>query len=272
MSKLRLSVCIYLLLALLPLVAGLVYALAYSLGLTGVLSEGFTTKHWQNVLADSALWSSLLLSMGVAISVLVAAAACALAAALYFRPWLSGRWQAFGYLPLTLPPIAAAFWAFQLLGQGGMMARLLGSSTPSDFPELINDQWHLGMVAALFMLTFPFMTLLFVAQVQASGLDSYLDVARTLGARAPQRLVRVAIPILLQRTRSVLILYGLMLVGAYEVPLLLGRQSPRMLSVLIAQKFRRFDLADIPEAYVLTCVYALIVLLTVQWLMRQRVL
>jgi len=54
-------------------------------------------------------------------------------------------------------------------------------------------------------------------------------------------------------------LYGLFLVGAYEVPLLLGRQSPRMLSVLIAQKFRRFDLLELPQAYVLTCLYAIIV-------------
>ena len=49
------------------------------------------------------------------------------------------------------------------------------------------------------------------------------------------------------------------LFGAYEVPLLLGMQSPRMISVLIAHKFRKFDLADIPQAYVLTVLYALVV-------------
>jgi ABC-type spermidine/putrescine transport system permease subunit I len=32
-----------------------------------------------------------------------------------------------------------------------------------------------------------------------------------------------------------------------------------MISVLIAQKFRKFDLADIPQAYALTVLYALVV-------------
>lgn len=270
MSNLRPSVLVFLLLAIFPLLAGLGYAAAYSLGLTGILSDGFTARHWHAVLTGPALWSSLLLSTGVALLVLFTAGTFALATALYFRTWLEGRWQVVGYLPLTLPPIAAAFWATQLLGQGGMIARMLGSPSPSDFPELVNDQLHLGVVSALFMLTFPFLTLLFVTQIRASGLDAYLDVARMLGAGAPQRLFRVTIPILLLRTRAVLVLYGLMLLGAYEVPLLLGRQSPRMVSVLIAQKFRRFDLADIPEAYVLTCLYGFLVLLSVQRLMRNQ--
>jgi putative spermidine/putrescine transport system permease protein len=43
--------------------------------------------------------------------------------------------------------------------------------------------------------------------------------------------------------------------GSYEIPLLLGRQSPQMMSVLVIQKLRKFSLAAIPEAYIMALVF-----------------
>ncbi|MBK8555069.1 MAG: hypothetical protein IPL65_04535 [Lewinellaceae bacterium] len=62
-----------------------------------------------------------------------------------------------------------------------------------------------------------------------------------------------------------MVLYTIILFGAYEVPLVLGRQHPRMISVLIAQKFGRFDLLALPQAYVLTVMYALLVSVALWW-------
>ncbi|MDX2135406.1 MAG: hypothetical protein SFV52_11480 [Saprospiraceae bacterium] len=261
----RIALVAYLLLAILPLAAGLSYAFLYSVGLAGALAGGFTWSHWQAVLTDGAFWGSLLLSAGIAVAVMAVSAVLAFSAALLLREPLEGRWSFLPYLPLTIPPLIAAFWVFQLLGRGGWLSRLSGAAAPDRFPELVNDSAHTGVFVALVMLTFPFLTLLFLAQARAAGLTGLMGAARALGATARQVVWRVAAPVLWHRTRPVLWLYGLLLMGTYEVPLLLGRQSPRMLSVLIAQKFRRFDLLELPEAYVLTCLYALVVV----WVVRR---
>ncbi|MDX1666916.1 MAG: hypothetical protein R3350_06795, partial [Saprospiraceae bacterium] len=46
-------------LAGLPLLLGISYALIYSLGLAGLLSEGFTLVHWREVFSSEAFWLSL---------------------------------------------------------------------------------------------------------------------------------------------------------------------------------------------------------------------
>jgi putative spermidine/putrescine transport system permease protein len=79
----------------------------------------------------------------------------------------------------------------------------------------------------------------------------------------------VATPVLLRRALPNLGLSGIFLFGAYEAPLLLGRQSPRMISVLIAQKFRKFNLADVPQAYALTLLYAGVVGLAAWWIFNR---
>ncbi|NJN34557.1 MAG: hypothetical protein HC817_10190 [Saprospiraceae bacterium] len=48
----------------------------------------------------------------------------------------------------------------------------------------------------------------------------------------------------------------------------MGRQSPMMLSVLMGQKFRKFNLADVPQAYVMTVIYAILVLFLVNFFLK----
>ena len=48
--------------AILPVVAGLIYALLYSLGLAGLLNHGFTTEHWAGMLESAEIWISLAVS------------------------------------------------------------------------------------------------------------------------------------------------------------------------------------------------------------------
>jgi len=55
------------------------------------------------------------------------------------------------------------------------------------------------------------------------------------------------------------VLYFIFLLGAYEVPLILGQESPQMLSVLIIQEIKQYDLDKISEGYVVAVLYTLIV-------------
>lgn len=262
----RLFIVLFLALALLPLTAGLSYALAYSLGLTGALQEGLTSDHWLAVLADLAFWRSAVLSLVVAAGVVLVSAVLALGFVLAFHRELSGSPVRFGlYWPLAVPPVVAAFWGFQLLGNSGLLARAAAMfgwiSEPQDFPNLINAPGQVGILAVLTMSTFPFFSVVLYQFYRSAQVPQLMAVARTLGATHGQAVWKVAAPVLMQRLRPVLVLYGIFLFGAYEVPLLLGSQSERMISILIAQKFRRFDLLELPQAYVITVLYAVVVLL-----------
>src|SRR5437868_4496980 len=107
---------LFLLLAVLPVAGSLVYALLYTVGLTGLLSEGFTLAHWQGVLGGGELWTSLALSGAVAFVACALAAAGGLALALGLRRQLArGALAYLIYLPLAIPFVVGAFVGFETL-------------------------------------------------------------------------------------------------------------------------------------------------------------
>src|SRR5262249_39037592 len=69
--------------------------------------------------------------------------------------------------------------------------------------------------------------------------------------------------ILLSRAAANVLLLFVVVLGSYEIPLLLGRQSPQMLSVLTFRKYQRFDLLDKPQAFACSILYTLFALTVV---------
>jgi len=74
------------------------------------------------------------------------------------------------------------------------------------------------------------------------------QVARTLGGLAVASLAAGLPTVLLRASAPVLSVYLVVLMGAYEVPLLVGAQYPSMISVLIQRRFSQFDMGTRPEA------------------------
>lgn len=260
----KIAPAFFLLFAVAPLAAGLVYVLLYSLGLVGALSQGFTLDNWRNTLTNSGLWASLGLSALLATVVTLVSTALALWLTVWLYPLLQRpRVRFLLHFPLAVPPMVAAFVSFQWLGSSGMLARAAFAlgwiSQPDQFSPLVNDPWYLGVALTLVLTTAPFFLLLFLSHYQLAGLAQLSQAAATLGA-APRYIQRyVVAPVLLRRAAPTLLLYGIFLFGAYEVPLLLGRQNPALISVFIAQKFNKFNLSDLPVAYVATVLYAALV-------------
>lgn len=261
--------------AVLPLASGLVYALLYSYGLVGALSQGWSGNAWSQTLLDGGFWTSMGLSVGVATVVLVLATALALWLVFVLHKEMENpRFRFLFHFPLAIPPMVAAFVSFQWLGNSGMLSRLgaglQASDSPENFPVLINDALYLGVAATLFLGTFPFLFLVLHSHFKSANLLQISDLASTLGAKTGQIRRIVLAPILLRRAAPTLLLYGIFLLGAYEVPLLLGRQNPAMISMFIHQKFNRFNLSDLPVAYVATVLYALLVMGLVFFFFRKR--
>jgi putative spermidine/putrescine transport system permease protein len=260
---------LFLALAILPIGLSLVYAALYSVGLTGLLGRGLTWEHWRAVLGSRELWASLGLSAGVALAVVSATTAAALTLALSLRERVErGPVSYLLHLPLALPGAVAAFLVFQMLTGGGLVPRALvrlGLSAPV---SLVQDRWALGIVFAHVGLAVPFFTLLFADLYRSERIGELAALARSLGADTGQCLRRVEIPLLLRAAAANLALLFIVILGSYEIPLLLGRQAPQMLSVLTLRKYALFDISQKPQAFVVALVYTALVLALIGVLFR----
>ncbi len=246
--------------ALVPVAASLVYAGLYSVEAVGLLADGVTSKHWTSLLGGSVFWQSV----GWSAYVAGASVAITLAIALPLGLWLhrsiaGGRLGAFLYLPLAIPSTVSAFLVLQLLAPFGTLARVVRASgligEGEGLPAMVYDPAGIGLIVAHVGLAVPFFLLLF-AQIHAQErVGDLARMAQTLGASASQATWRVSIPLLLRQAGPNVLLLFVVVLGAYEAPLLLDRQSPQMLSVLVMRKFALFDLSQKPEAFAIALLY-----------------
>jgi putative spermidine/putrescine transport system permease protein len=254
----------FLLLGVLPSVAGLVYSFLYSIGGTGALSTGWTGRYWLNLVEEKAFWISLGLSTLIALAVSLLSGWASIQLVLRWKSQLERPWSApLLRLPMLFPPIVAAFIGYQWLSNSGLLARvafLFGwIKEPEAFPALVNSSNQLGIFFTLFTLQLPLFCLFSWHQFKEAKVEHYLEQAAILGASKRQQHWTIAVPILWSRMKPTMLLYGVFLFGAYEIPLVLGQPYPGMLSVFLHNKFSRFDLQEIPVAYAGTLVYALLV-------------
>lgn len=270
-----LGASLFAVLAVVPLALGLGYALLYSLGLVGVLGQGFTLRHWAEVLGASALWQSLGYSLYVATVSMGLATGLALGLTLWRRrAFERGPLSFLIYVPLTLPALVMAFFVLQLTSQAGLLARMAAQAgaitEPRQFPSLVNDAAGAGIILTHVLMATPFLLILLLNLYHSTRLPELTQLAQSLGASPAQVRRRVEMPVLLRAALPTLMLYWLFTFGSYEIPLLLGREAPQMVSVLVERKLMRYNLADKPQAYAIAVVYATLTLGLVAGWLRKR--
>ncbi|MBK0383848.1 ABC transporter permease subunit [Pedobacter sp. SD-b] len=251
--------------AILPLVLGFGFAVAYSFGLIGVLNKGFTLENWLALFENNDVVISFIYSAWLAIASLTISVVVSMAIAINFNKKFSkGIYSYLVYMPLAFPSIVAAFFFAQFLGNAGILSRICYQLGIIDkiqsFPNLINDQYSIGIIIAQFFLSLPFFTLLYTGLYQTERIDDYTKLANSLGAKNRQSIFRISIPILFKKSFPNIVLYFIFKIGAYEVPLLLGRSSPETVSVLAVRKLQKFNLYDIPQGYAIAVIYTIIIL------------
>ena len=106
----------------------------------------------------------------------------------------------------------------------------------------------------------PFFVILFNEIYTNERIKELRQLAFTLGAKPHVALYKISIPILLSRAMMNVTLLFIIVLGSYEIPLLLGRQSPQMVSVLTMRKYQLFDISEKPEAFIIALLYTFIVL------------
>jgi putative spermidine/putrescine transport system permease protein len=254
----------FLLIGVLPFGLALGYALLYSFGLVGIINDGFTLEFWREILVNGEFiqsfgFSALVSFISVALSVI-----SALWLAIRYKTDLNKKFLSFAiYLPLAVPGIVSAFFTLQLFTKSGFFSRIayqLGIiNSIQAFPSLVNDPFAIGIILTFITLVLPIFLLLFLNIYKNERVDELVTLATTLGATRQQAIKRVSVPILLSKSWKLIALYFIFLLGAYEVPLILGRESPQMLSVLVVRELKQVDLTKISEGYVVAVIYTVVV-------------
>ncbi|MDO6516191.1 ABC transporter permease [Zobellia uliginosa] len=263
-KKPNIGIVLFVVIGVVPFAAAFVYALLYSFGIIGVANKGFTLQFWESVLASGTFFKSLGYSVVIALVAVSLSVGGALWITLKFRRQLEKRILSFIiYLPLAIPGIVTGFFTFQLFSKGGFFARIshkLGFITEaSQFPDLVNDGLAVGIILSFITMVMPFFVLLFLNVYKNERIEELSILAQSLGANSRQVVHRVFLPILIRKTWVLIVLYFIFLLGAYEVPLILGQESPQMLSVLIIREIKQYDLDKISEGYVVAVLYTLLV-------------
>jgi len=252
------------LIGVVPFLAAFVYALLYSFGIVGVVNKGFTLEFWEAVLSSGEFFKSFFYSAAIALVSMVISITASLWFALKFKDQLEGKFLSFvTYLPLAIPGVVSAFFTFQLFSKGGFFSRLsykFGWTTQAaDFPDLVNDTFAIGIILTFATMVIPFFVLLFLNVYKNERIADLSVLAQALGASRNQVIRRVYLPIMIKKTWVLIVLYFIFLLGSYEIPLILGQESPQMLSVLIIREIKQYDLTKISEGYVVAVIYTVIV-------------
>lgn len=239
----------------------MVMALAHSVGaLSWPPRARFDGSGWRALFTDGSFWLSCGYSIALTIVTLTLALACALLLLAALGARVRHGWLARAlFLPLAVPPVVAALIGFTLLSDSGLLSRLshaLGwTATPAAFPALIFDAAGRGIVVMHVALVTPLFLLLFDRLQEQLRVPLLMQQAQALGASRYQAWRRVALPLLLGHARPVIAVYGIALLGAYELPLLLGAAHPSMVSVTIQRALAGYDLALRPYGYAMASVY-----------------
>jgi len=260
----NIGILFFILIGVVPFAAAFIYALLYSFGILGVFNDGFTLKFWESVFESGEFISSFGYSALIALIATFISVSGALWITLKFRNNLDKRFLSFVmYLPLAIPGVVAGFFTFQLFSKAGFFSRLAYSlgliSEARQFPDLVNDSYAIGIILAFITMIMPFFVLLFLNVYKNERLQELGILAQSLGAKKNQVTTKVYLPILLKKTWILIVLYFIFLLGAYEIPLILGQESPQMLSVLIIREIKQFDLSQISEGYVVAVIYTIVV-------------
>lgn len=258
-----------------PMAWALGYSVLYSTGGIGLLSQGWTLQHWRSALTSGGLISSLGLSLTVAAVSTSLASLGALGITLVAPPARGRQWLSILLcLPLATPAAVSALLAYQILSPGGLIGRLAfhtgAITSPSEFLPFVNDRWAIGIVVTQTLTAVPLLTLFFRGAWTTAHLDRFCRLAESLGATPRQARLNVALPMLARRGAPLMMLVGLWQLGTYEIPLLLGRQSPQMFSVLTQRHFGQFDLHQRPEAFTLAVTYLLLAVTGLLLFLRGR--
>jgi putative spermidine/putrescine transport system permease protein len=208
---------------------------------------------YRAIFTDEQFGQSLLLTLGISSSATILTVSLAIATAMALRHRFIGK-RVINFMyqfPITIPHLVIAIGTMFLFSQSGTFARLAFHSgiisDQSQFPQLVNDRLGLGIIYVYLWKQIPFVGIIVLAIMQSMGND-YEELARSLGASKWQTFRHILMPIIIPGILPASIICFAFTFGSYEVPFLLGRPYPAVLSILAYRLYDNVDLNARPQA------------------------
>jgi putative spermidine/putrescine transport system permease protein len=251
------------------------FAGGLSLGLTQSLDyfpaagrHSVSLDAYRSLFADRGFLRSLGLTLFVSLMSTVGSLALGLLSALALRGPL-GRSKFVHYVyqvPLTVPHLVVAIGLLMVMSQSGLLSRIVYAAgiieSQSEFPILVRDNWGIGIMIAYIWKQIPFIGLIALSVLQSVAVD-YEKAAQALGANRWQRFRHVLLPLVMPGLVPASIIIFAFVFGSFEVPLLLGKSYPSMLSVLAYRLYVDVDLGSRPQAMATSVFIGVFVLILV---------
>lgn len=195
---------------------------------------------------DPSFWTSLWLTLYYAIvsTVLSLAFGILLALALV-RKFPSKTLYKYLYkLPLMIPYTVGIALAVIMLGNGGMLSRLMAFvgviDDPSQFPQILKTHMGWGIISVYVWKQTPFVALTIYAVLLGVGRETE-EAASILGASKRQTFFLVTLPQILPGVISSTLIIFAFNIGAFEAPFILGGGFPDTLPVVAWRYFNDAD-------------------------------
>ncbi|WP_171128471.1 MULTISPECIES: ABC transporter permease [unclassified Ruegeria] len=244
------------LLQLLPVVLVLTVLFGGALVLGVMQSLGFAPWFGVNTFPDfsyfgvlwsqASFWQSLWLTLyyAVAATILSLILGILLALALV-RTFPSKTLYKYLYkLPLMIPYTVGIALAVIMLGNGGMLSRLMAFAglidDPAQFPQILKTHMGWGIIAVYVWKQTPFVALTIYAVLLGVGRETE-EAAAILGANKRQIFFLVTLPQILPGIISSTLIIFAFNIGAFEAPFILGGGFPDTLPVVAWRYFNDAD-------------------------------
>jgi len=154
-------------------------------------------------------------------------------------------------LPILVPHAVVAVFMVQILGQTGLIARLLYAlgfiEDSGQFPQLLYTPSYFGTILAYLWKEIPFVAY-FVLAFMSSISETLGEAAENLGASPVRSFFEVTLPLSLRVISKAFLIIFIFAFGGYELPLLLGSTLPKALSVQTYLAYMNPDLLQRPLA------------------------
>ncbi len=251
-------------------VGGLVFGILQSFEVnpfTGSLRD-MKLDSYRTIFSTSTFRISFVMTFFIALTATFLTMVFAVLTALMLRKTFVGKkLVAFTYqIPIPMPHIVVAVGVMMLLSQSGLISRLfyhLGlAAAPADFPILVKDDLGIGIILVYLWKQIPYVGVIVLAILQSVATD-YEEVAQSLGASKWQAFRHVLLPLIIPGITPASIVCFSFAFGAYEVPFLMGKTRPTMLSVYSYQLYESLDLTGRPQAMAVSVFVALFVMVLV---------
>ena len=147
-------------------------------------------------------------------------------------------------LPLMIPYTVGIALAVIMLGNGGMLSRLMAFAgfidDPSQFPQILKTHMGWGIIAVYVWKQTPFVALTIYAVLLGVGRETE-EAAAILGANKRQIFFQVTLPQILPGIISSTLIIFAFNIGAFEAPFILGGGFPDTLPVVAWRYFNDAD-------------------------------